>query len=1746
MGHLKNRGQGLVEFALVLPVLVLILLGIAEGAHVIQAYIAAQNAVKDAARYAVSGKPLNATGDPWTMPPDQRVNFIEQVAIKSSTGTAYTRVITDVTQYDTFLDRSTCDATCAGVLGIRVDWIEYDVDGNERIVQANHPGIEGSDVRISLYHNVALFDPIYAAMVPNGYLTIQASMVMRNEGGKPITGAPPPFEEGNGGSPGSGSGGPNTNPLIEIQDGQSHPAGETIFIRIRQHDPNTNYNIFVDNLLVGPITTDAQGNGIIAYTIPLNKPVGTYTVESRALDNTQIATTFLTVTQPILPAIITNEDILPFGSVLTYSLVSHAPLTTYNIDLQKDGSTIESLNSLATDANGISAFPAAYESYTIPNNGSLAEGTYVIRSVVTSTIAATHSLTFRQGCIKINQGNCGESVTTPNGIYLNILVQKHSPYRDYIIKLHNVDTGADTIIQPAQSTDTFGDIYLVYALSDTLPDGNYAIQTEDAQYPGAVIAQTPLVVSTPPTPFIAVVGGYSWPAGSTIEFQLRNHDPSTQYDIFWEDQLIIANADVTDADGFLSLRYTIPYSTPQGFNYTLQSKPHSTNPSPGGYTAQSPDIEVIPNPYLRIAQGNTQVPGAPVTVELHNHNINNQYYVYVEEEGSTPPGRALPYNPVTTDGVGNGSLRYDIPANLSPGSVVTVTSYLDSQSPITPTAQTVIQLLAADLQVLSIETPPIPTFNAEMPITVTIINAAPVTITHRSFDVDLYLDPPTTPDLGRSLPPGDQKIWLQPPLAYNETRTFTTTLAVYGAFDHSLWARADTSNRIPEGQDCDTNPSSNECNNLLSTTIAPPTCLLEYDGSDLTELHAYGDTDITPPGPQPNRLQLISSGRNTWGANDDASNRGHFYAYRTINFGSGSTDFEVLTRISTTDPNARKWGIELRESTSGTSAKLDWGLYMDQGGARNRVQYRSRRPNGNRTGSTFGSVDHPSVTPLWLRMRRVGTTITLEYSTEDTTTPPTNWTFGRQITNNPIINGSNQTLVGLFSASYTNDTVQTFEALDFRICAPDCTNPTTVFYTPNFDGVVDAGWNTHAFGNADSPTPSFSELQAGTPSYTPFSYDPATTLITMHNNGSLAVDADNDDDGGYLYAYHTVSGNFDVQVRAVSQNNYDDNANLPSYTKFGLEIRAALDSTADKLMWTSTHNNRLYRFDRVNGNRHTGSYGGHPRPIWLRIVRHGADFTLYYSNDTTVPPTNWVEQTTRTLTNMPDNLLVGVINESHNSTKKNVVTLDNYHVCVAPSGAESCGAVRESNGLVVVDATNQTANNAGTNGSWIVTTHDGKLGYYVPNGTGNFYSFSPNAPELQYQIDVTNPGTYYIWALGYSPNGGGNSAFIDLTGATPNRYVNFEVGMHWSNTLSSGGRATVNINSAGRTTISVWEREDGFELYQLILTTDPDFTPNVNTDYTPSQCSAAGIPDPPPGLLSCQTAIQNGDFEDDNLMSLWHYAGISEQVTRTSVPHYFGVGQSFSMLLPATEISGLPRHPWIYQEFDMPSWVITPTVNGGTSLNLTLHTAVNPEGTDDPDPLFVLLQDQTGNTLTEFSPITITTGATPPFIDPNNPDPNNSEWVLHTINVADGFSPAESLLNYQSQRLRLYFNSPNPNSTASTRFYIDNVDLQICTQQPIPSQYNTKVSGDVRVFINGEPVEKPGVNVWIYAIDGSMEKTYTIQDSTFNFYDLPASSNGTQYILYAEYWEDSTFYSASTVIVLQPGQIIDNISLLLF
>lgn len=48
----QNKGQTVVEFALVLPVLIFLLLAIMEGGRIFAAYLELQNAARDGARYA--------------------------------------------------------------------------------------------------------------------------------------------------------------------------------------------------------------------------------------------------------------------------------------------------------------------------------------------------------------------------------------------------------------------------------------------------------------------------------------------------------------------------------------------------------------------------------------------------------------------------------------------------------------------------------------------------------------------------------------------------------------------------------------------------------------------------------------------------------------------------------------------------------------------------------------------------------------------------------------------------------------------------------------------------------------------------------------------------------------------------------------------------------------------------------------------------------------------------------------------------------------------------------------------------------------------------------------------------------------------------------------------------------------------------------------------------------------------------------------------------------------------------------------------------------------------------------------------------------------------------------------------------------------------------------------------------------------------------------------------------------------
>jgi len=211
----RRRGQGLVEFALILPVLLFILLGIIEAAFVIQGYLTVQHAAREAARFAVAYQPIQGKkldgsncarttpqGPPFSDParicnkyegyPEyyaRRVALIKQRAGYAATGLR----INDGYLGDT-PERFVAHKEEPAFFGVVVwGYPSFETDCNARDLRdkkwdptdedpgcLDHPGLQGLPVQILVVHNVEIVDPLYRAVVE--YVPVRADTEMINEG----------------------------------------------------------------------------------------------------------------------------------------------------------------------------------------------------------------------------------------------------------------------------------------------------------------------------------------------------------------------------------------------------------------------------------------------------------------------------------------------------------------------------------------------------------------------------------------------------------------------------------------------------------------------------------------------------------------------------------------------------------------------------------------------------------------------------------------------------------------------------------------------------------------------------------------------------------------------------------------------------------------------------------------------------------------------------------------------------------------------------------------------------------------------------------------------------------------------------------------------------------------------------------------------------------------------------------------------------------------------------------------------------------------------------------------------------------------------------------------------------------------------------------------------------------------------------------------------------------------------------
>jgi hypothetical protein len=369
-------------------------------------------------------------------------------------------------------------------------------------------------------------------------------------------------------------------------------------------------------------------------------------------------------------------------------------------------------------------------------------------------------------------------------------------------------------------------------------------------------------------------------------------------------------------------------------------------------------------------------------------------------------------------------------------------------------------------------------------------------------------------------------------------------------------------------------------------------------------------------------------------------------------------------------------------------------------------------------------------------------------------------------------------------------------------------------------------------------------------------------------------------------------------------------------------------------------------------------------------------------------------------------------------------------------------------------------------------------------------------------------------------------------------------------------------------TINLWGREDDFQLVQILVTNLPpdEYSPIGSPPLGQSACMEPVPPEFPADLQQCSgNLLQQPGFESGGAgnQNPWIYVNGSN---RGSAYRYTG---SFGVFLPATDLSGYPidRAPELRQNFNMPDWI-----NQTTTMMLSLKSAVlktpNPEDPigitfDSPnDHLYLNLRDQTQTALT--ADVLLANGNDNPptdnranhnIVPPARPDDDfrGVEKVIRDTNSSEFFGSLLDLQDLGGKTIQARFFAPNPAqltpglpandaSRYSTVFWLDDVEIEVCTKQPPPSQETTKgtIKGELQVLLGTRLTRMEGVTVWAYAIDppGPVQTTYSVNTGfgldNYSFYNVDPG----EYVVYAEYTNvDGRVYGALRSVTVRANRI---------
>jgi len=243
-----------------------------------------------------------------------------------------------------------------------------------------------------------------------------------------------------------------------------------------------------------------------------------------------------------------------------------------------------------------------------------------------------------------------------------------------------------------------------------------------------------------------------------------------------------------------------------------------------------------------------------------------------------------------------------------------------------------------------------------------------------------------------------------------------------------------------------------------------------------------------------------------------------------------------------------------------------------------------------------------------------------------------------------------------------------------------------------------------------------------------------------------------------------------------------------------------------------------------------------------------------------------------------------------------------------------------------------------------------------------------NAPRLDYKVNFTKTGTYYVWILAYAMDGNSDSCHAGLDGEeTPlsNRMSGWSNSYSWDNDrYERPERSQIEITTRGVHVLNIWPREDGLTVDKIVLTTNPDYRP---TGIGPEQSHRGRLlkaykPDPADGTQykdtwvslswsAGETAVSHDVYFGDNFNDV--NDGTAE-VFRGNQPSTFYVAGFPGFAFPDGLITGTTYY-WRIDEVE---------ANGATkhkgdvwSFTIPPRTAYNPnpaDGTKFTDPNTIL------------------------------------------------------------------------------------------------------------------------------------------------------------------------------------------------